>query len=249
MEIQLQRIQQYFRKNLITQGNKKSLNNIKLKIYLDSYIIPRIISTTAKSLIELRPEKQSIYFLSTISSIIKVEKVVEKLSYLGKRFLFVTTNVFHKYFVEKYALKCSEFFINKFWIKGTLSNWDEIFKIVKKLIILEKSNLPKYFSLTYRKKLKRYCRRVNNIFKGIRSIKNIPDVVIITDPNRDNSIAQECKKIGLISIGIINSNNDPDKFEYIILGNNTDSLSIDFFLNRITNCILKGKSKKIDYEM
>jgi ribosomal protein S2 len=141
----LTKIEKYFKENLITQGNKETLNHVKLNTIFKNENISRIISTSAQDIIELRPKKQRINYLSTLKSLEKVEKVIENLAYQGKRFLFLSTNLFHRYLVEKESLKCSEYFVNKFWVKGTLSNWEETVKTFNKLSYLEKGEFPKHF--------------------------------------------------------------------------------------------------------
>ena len=47
--------------------------------------------------------------------------------------MFVGTKRQASDIVEKYALDCDQFFINKRWLGGMLTNWDTIQNSIKKL--------------------------------------------------------------------------------------------------------------------
>ena len=64
-------------------------------------------------------------------------KVVADFAAEGKNILFVGTKRQASEIIEKYAIECNQYFINKRWLGGMLTNWDTIQNSIKKLKDLE----------------------------------------------------------------------------------------------------------------
>ena len=60
-------------------------------------------------------------------------KVVEDFAKEGKNILFIGTKRQASDIIEKYAVDCNQFFINKRWLGGMFTNWDTIQNSTKKL--------------------------------------------------------------------------------------------------------------------
>ena len=64
-------------------------------------------------------------------------KVVSDFASENKNILFVGTKRQASEIIERYAIECNQFFINKRWLGGMLTNWDTIQNSIKKLKDLE----------------------------------------------------------------------------------------------------------------
>ena len=64
-------------------------------------------------------------------------KVVSDFAAEGKNILFVGTKRQASEIIERYAIECNQFFINKRWLGGMLTNWDTIQNSIRKLKDLE----------------------------------------------------------------------------------------------------------------
>ncbi len=60
-------------------------------------------------------------------------KILKEFSSQGKNVLFVGTKRQASDLIEKYAKSCNQFFINKRWLGGILTNWDTIQNAIKRL--------------------------------------------------------------------------------------------------------------------
>ena len=59
--------------------------------------------------------------------------IVKEYSSQGKKIFFVGTKRQASDLIEKYAIECNQYFINKRWLGGILTNWDTIQNSLKRL--------------------------------------------------------------------------------------------------------------------
>ena len=72
-------------------------------------------------------------------------------------------------------------------------------------------------------------------------MSSLPDVAIIIDQKREITAIQECRKLGIPIVSILDTNCDPDLVDIPIPGNDDAVRSIKLILNSLTNSIIKGK--------
>jgi small subunit ribosomal protein S2 len=84
--------------------------------------------------------------------------------------------------------------------------------------------------------------KLKRLFSGIKNMTALPDVVIFTSQLKDSLAIQECLKLGIPTISIVDSNCDPDLIPYPIPANDDSSSSINFILNYLVNRISIGYS-------
>ena len=69
----------------------------------------------------------------------------------------------------------------------------------------------------------------------------IPDIVILVDPKRENTALLECKKLGITVISILDTNCDPNLVDIPIPANDDAVRSIKLILSTLSNGISQGK--------
>ena len=75
---------------------------------------------------------------------------------------------------------------------------------------------------------------------GIKYMTKLPDVVIVIDQHQDSTAIQECKKLGIPVIGIVDTNGDPSLVDIPIPANDDSITSI--------RCILKFLLEEIQQQ-
>ena len=78
---------------------------------------------------------------------------------------------------------------------------------------------------------------------GIKDMGRLPDVAIIVDQKREMTAVQECRKLGIPIISILDTNCDPDLVDIPIPGNDDAVRSIKLILQSLTDSINSGKSR------
>nr|YP_009396401.1 ribosomal protein S2 [Polysiphonia scopulorum]ARW65587.1 ribosomal protein S2 [Polysiphonia scopulorum] len=169
---------------------------------------------------------------------------VKKSAHEGKTFLFLGTKRQAAGIVEQEAIRSNSFYINQRWLGGMLTNWVTIKARVDRLNQLEKKdkdglidNLPKKEASVVRKELERLRKHLT----GIKDMKNLPDLVIVVDQKKETTAIQECIKLGIPTIGILDTNCNPEIVDVPIPANDDAIRSIKLILSKISDSILEGK--------
>ena len=70
----------------------------------------------------------------------------------------------------------------------------------------------------------------------------IPDIVVIIDPKRENTAVLECRKLGIPIISILDTNCDPNLVDIPIPANDDAVKSIQLILSKLAEGIIVGKN-------
>jgi len=177
--------------------------------------------------------------------------VLEKKAKKGGKFLFVGTTKLASSIVTKQALRCDSYYINYRWLGGMLTNWATIQKRIERLKYLEEQAINGTFEKLSKKEgnqQRKELEKLLRLFNGIKNMVNLPDAIIFTNQLKDSIAIQECLKLGIPTISIVDTNCDPDLVPYPIPANDDSSSSINFILNYLVNRILSGynnETKKV----
>nr|WGH12970.1 ribosomal protein S2 [Echinothamnion sp.] len=170
---------------------------------------------------------------------------IKHCSQQGKTFLFLGTKRQAAGVIAKEAIRSNSFYVNQRWLGGMLTNWVTIKARVERLNHLEQKdreglidNLPKKEASIVRKELDRLRKHLN----GIKEMKKLPDLVIIVDQKKEITAIQECIKLGVPTICILDTNCNPEIVDVPIPANDDAIRSIKLVLSKISDAILEGKS-------
>lgn len=134
-------------------------------------------------------------------------------------------------FFNKYKLSSSTFVIKGLtagqWVNGMFSNWRVIYDRFQNLKSLHFKNSFANKSLTNLKSIKFFDNKI------------IPDVVFMF--NYDKDAVKEISNLHIPIIGIVGTDQDPNKFLYALIGNSDNLDSIYFFCQLINEAIKTGK--------
>jgi len=191
-----------------------------------------------------------IFDLVKTSKLLKLAgNVLEKKAKKGGKFLFVGTNKLSSAIVSKQALRANSFYINYRWLGGMLTNWSTIQKRIERLKFLEEQEIQGNFENLSKKEysnLRKEIDKLKRLFNGIKNMSSLPDAVIFTNQLKDSLAIQECLKLGIPTISIVDTNCDPDLIPYPIPANDDSSSSINFILNYLVNRISIGYNSEYE---
>jgi len=185
-----------------------------------------------------------IFDLVKTSKLLKLAgNVLQKKAEKGGKFLFVGTNKLSSSIVAKQAVRTNSFYINYRWLGGMLTNWSTIQKRIERLKYLEEQESQGTFETLSKKdysNLRKEMDKLKRLFNGIKNMSSLPDAVIFTSQLKDSLAIQECLKLGIPTICIVDTNCDPDLIPYPIPANDDSSSSVNFILNYLVNRISIG---------
>jgi small subunit ribosomal protein S2 len=185
-----------------------------------------------------------IFDLVKTSKLLKLAgNVLQKKAEKGGKFLFVGTNRLSSSIVAKQAKRCNAYYINYRWLGGMLTNWNTVQNQIQRLKVLEQQELEGYFETLSKKDYsaqRKEMDKLRRLFNGIKDMSSLPDVVVFTNQLKDSLAIQECLRLGIPTICIVDTNCNPDLIPYPIPANDDSSSSINFILNYLVNRITTG---------
>nr|ARW64148.1 ribosomal protein S2 [Chondria sp. (in: red algae)] len=162
----------------------------------------------------------------------------------GKTFLFLGTKRQAAGIIAREATRSNSFYINQRWLGGMLTNWATIKSRVDRLNELERKDneglidvLPKKEASIKRKELDRLSKHLY----GIKDMQTLPDMVIIVDQKKETTAIQECIKLNIPTICILDTNCNPDIVDIPIPANDDAIRSIQLIVSKIADAILDGR--------
>jgi small subunit ribosomal protein S2 len=124
-----------------------------------------------------------------------------------------------------------------------LTNWSTMQNRIEKLKELEKQESEGLFENLSKKDYsyqRKQMDKLRRLFIGIKDMTTLPDVIIFTNQLKEGNAIQECLRLGIPAISIVDSNCNPDLIPYPIPANDDSSSSINFILDYLANRILTG---------
>ncbi|NEQ49286.1 MAG: 30S ribosomal protein S2 [Leptolyngbya sp. SIO3F4] len=161
----------------------------------------------------------------------------------GQKFLFVGTKRQAAGIVAEEARRCGSYYINQRWLGGMLTNWTTIKTRVERLKELERMQETGALALRPKKEaavLRRELEKLQKYLGGIKLMRRLPDVVIMVDIKREYNAVQECQKLGIPIVSLLDTNCDPDVVDIPIPGNDDAIRSIKLILGSLANAIYEG---------
>jgi len=184
--------------------------------------------------------------VKTREALLAALEVLRKASSEGKVILFVGAKKQAKEKVREVAKNVGQPYVVERWLGGTLTNFDQILKSIKNMADMKKKLEEGYYK-DYTKKekllIKRQIEKDEKVFGGISEIKKVPDVMVVIDTHREAGAVKEASKLGIETIGVVDSNSDPYVVDWPIPMNDDGTRALELILDLLEKAILAGKKK------
>jgi small subunit ribosomal protein S2 len=177
---------------------------------------------------------------------------VRNASEQGRKVLFVGTKRQAAGIIAQEASRCGAYYINQRWLGGMLTNWATIKTRVDRLKELERRQESGALDLLPKKEaavLRRELEKLQKYLGGIKTMRKVPDIVLIVDQRREYNAVQECQKLGIPIISLLDTNCDPDLVDIPIPANDDAIRSIKLIVGRLADAIYEGRHGQLDSEM
>ena len=161
----------------------------------------------------------------------------------GGKILFVGTKKQAQDSIKTEAERCGMFYVNQRWLGGMLTNFKTIRSRIDRLKKIKKMEedgtlevLPKKEVLELRKEMDKLQKNLG----GIEEMKEIPDMIFIVDPKKENICVQEAHTLGIPLVGIADTNSDPEDLEYIIPGNDDAIRAVKLITSAMADAVVEA---------
>ena len=132
-----------------------------------------------------------------------------------------------------------------------LTNWATIKTRADRLKDLERREENGALDLLPKKEasmLRREMAKLQKYLGGIKNMRKVPDVVVIVDQRREYNAVQECQKLGLPIVSMLDTNCDPDVVDIPIPANDDAIRSIKLIVGKLADAIYEGRHGQLETE-
>lgn len=160
--------------------------------------------------------------------------------------LFVGTKRQSQEAVQDEAERCSMYHVNHRWLGGMLTNFQTIRRSINRLDKLDADEESGLFERIPKKEvmnLRREKGKLSNNLSGIREMKRLPEVVIVTDTRKEHTAIAEANKLGIPIIAIVDTNCDPDPIDLPVPGNDDAIRSIRLICTVLAEAVIEGRGE------
>jgi small subunit ribosomal protein S2 len=175
---------------------------------------------------------------------------VKRTTASGNKILFVGTKKQAQEVIAAEATRSGQYYINRRWLGGTLTNFTTIRGRLKLMKDIERQDergeldlLPKQEAATLRGELERLQRTLG----GMRDMTQLPAALFVIDPKREHLAMAEAQKLKIPVIAITDTNADPDQVSYLIPGNDDAIRAVRLLTGMIADAAVQGSLENQSY--
>ncbi len=195
-------------------------------------------------------EKKGIHIIDlnkTVEGLQEAAAAMKAIARSGKKIMFVATKKQAKEIVSECAKRVNMPYVTERWLGGMLTNFNTVRKSVKKMQSIEKllgdgsaENLTKKERLT----LTRDKEKMEKVLGGIAQISRVPAALFLVDIGHEHIALSEAKRLNISTLGMVDTNCDPNKVDFAIPSNDDATKSIAIIVNYITAAIAEGLQER-----
>ena len=170
----------------------------------------------------------------------------------GANVLFIGTKKQASETVKQEAERSNMFYVNSRWLGGTLTNFSTIRKRIDRMNKLNNMETLGDFDLLPKKeviKLKAERDKLAANLSGIKDLTSLPGLIILVDPHTEHIAIKEAKKLGIPTVGIVDTNSDPDDVDVCIPANDDAIGSVKLIISALTDAILEAKNGVVLHDL
>ena len=179
----------------------------------------------------------------TIRGILRARKFLKQVAAEGNLVLFVGTKRQASETIQTQAERCGMPYIAERWLGGTLTNFETIRSRLRRLEELEtiiNGELLAQYSKKMQASLSREYRKMFRNLNGLRKMDRYPAAMVVVDPRKEKNAVREARKLGVVSIALIDTDSDPDQVDLPIPGNDDSIRSIDLIISYLADAVAEG---------
>ena len=197
-------------------------------------------------------ERNGIYIIDLQKTLRMLETAVsfvQDVAAKGGTILFVGTKRQSQEAVHAEAIRCGMYHVNHRWLGGMLTNYQTIRRSINRLDKLDADEANGLFEQIPKKEvisLRREKGKLDNNLKGIREMKKVPEVLVVTDTRKEHTAIAEANKLNIPIIAIVDTNCDPDPIDLPVPGNDDAIRSIRLICSVLAEAVIEGRGGALE---
>ena len=180
----------------------------------------------------------------TLRGIIRAQNLLFHVASEGKTVLWVGTKRQVKGVIQEAGQRTGMPVVTERWIGGTLTNFSVIRSRLKRLEELEAIDSKTAEDQRLTKKelssLNRERRKIERNLGGIREMTTMPGAMVVVDPSREGNAVKEARKMGIVVIGVLDTDCSPEDVDIVIPGNDDALKSVRLLVEQLLSSVEEG---------
>ena len=195
-------------------------------------------------------ERNGIHILDlqqTVPLLDRAHELVSEITAKGGHILFVGTKKQAQEIIKQEAERSGQYFVNRRWLGGTLTNFVTIrqrLRHLKQLIAESEGGewnyLPKQEAAAKQLELDKLQRTLG----GMKDMTQLPGAIFIIDPKREHLAVHEANRLGIPIIAMVDSNTDPGPIDIVLPANDDAIRSIRLITAGIAKAAIIGRIER-----
>jgi len=146
--------------------------------------------------------------------------------------------------IKDAAIRTNSPYCDKRWVGGILTNQIQTKKGIakmKRLVQERDQGAWEGMNKTMREKNELMINRFIKKYTGLTELSHLPDILIAVDGVKEKHAINEAEVCGIPVIALLDSNSNPKWIDFVVAGNASGTRSIDLFVSKLTEAIIKGR--------
>ena len=181
----------------------------------------------------------------TLKGLLIAKKLLAEVVSSGKDVVFVGTKRQAQKAAEAASAKCGMHYVSQRWLGGMLTNFRTIRSRLQRLEQLEAMAVDGTLDSESKKqasRLKREMRKIKANLQGVRNMSRLPGAVVVVDAKKEYLALREAKKLNIATVGLLDTDSDPDTVDVAIPANDDSIRAIELILNELADAVAIGKT-------
>ena len=161
----------------------------------------------------------------------------------GGTILFLGTKKQAQSIISKHAKDCGMPYITERWLGGTITNYGEISRLIRKYVDLKrKKSLGQLDKYTKKERLDfdKEIEKLDKMVGGVETLTKTPDAIFVIDIKNEKTAVAEARKKNIPIIALVDTNVNPELVSYPIPANDDSVKSIEIFTSLMAQAVLEG---------
>jgi small subunit ribosomal protein S2 len=193
-------------------------------------------------------ERDGIYIIDLEKTIVMLEAARQfayDLAARGGIILFVGTKKQAKDAIKEVAQTAGMPYVHERWLGGLLTNFQTIGKRIERLHDLQRQSEEGQLALLPTKErmsLEAELRKLDTNLSGVKDMQRTPDALFVVDLKVEEIAVREAQRLEIPTIGLVDTNCDPQAVDYAIPGNDDAIRSCEAVIRAIGGAAAEARS-------
>jgi small subunit ribosomal protein S2 len=193
-------------------------------------------------------EREGIHIIDLMQTVDRLERArvfAQDLASKGGIILFVGTKKQAKDVVREVSQQADMPYVNERWLGGLLTNYNTIRKRIQRLHDLRRLQTEGQLDLLPTKErmsMQSELEKLETNLSGVAGMERLPDAVFVADLKVEEIGVREANRLDLTTIGLVDTNCDPELVDHVIPGNDDAIRSCDIVIRTIGEAAATGRA-------